>query len=300
MTPRAPRNAARDSLARARAFLSQNARLLERLRFEYLFDRASPGPALHALSAYQNADGGFGHALEPDLRGVESEPIPVWTALGILDELGAMRGPALTAALRYMAKAEVSGGGLPFVFPVASRSPHAPWWETGPGRVRGSLNPTAGIAAYLYKNRIRSPWLTQAGAWCWDRIDRLGDANPYELRVILAFLDRSPDRRRAAESLERLRPLIRTGKVVELDANKESDAFRPLDFAPTPGLLSRSLFTEEEISAHLDKIVGDQRPDGGWGVNFPIWTPITRFEWEGVQTLEMLKLLRMHGRLGHF
>jgi hypothetical protein len=297
MTQRARRAGAPDRLARARLFLGLNARLLERLRFECLFDKAPAEPALRALSAYQNSDGGFGHALEPDLRGPESEPIPAWTALGILDELDAVRGPTLAAILRYIAKAEVTGGGLPFVFPAASRSPHAPWWETGPGRVRGSLNPTAGLAAYLYKNRIRTPWLNRAGAWCWDRIVRLREANPYELRVVLTFLDWNPDRHRSEETLERLRPWIRTPTVVEFDASKESDAFRPLDFAPTPGLLSRSLFSEQEISDHLDKIVRDQRPDGGWGVSFPIWTPITRFEWEGCQTLEMLKVLRAHRRL---
>jgi hypothetical protein len=291
------RSAPADCLPRAGLFLSQNARLLERLRFEFLFGEGSAEPVLLALRGYQNADGGFGHALEPDLRGVESEPIPAWTALGILDELHAMRGPTLATILRYVAKAEVAGGGLPFVLPAASRSPHAPWWETGPGKVRGSLNPTAGIAAYLYKNRIRTPWLSHASAWCWDRVDRLREANPYELRVILAFLDWSPDRKRAGETIERLRPLIRAEKVVELDASKESEAFRPLDFAPNPGLLSSSVFSEQEISDHLDRIVWEQRPDGGWGVNFPIWTPITRFEWEGCQTLEMLKILRANRRL---
>jgi hypothetical protein len=297
MTQRSRRVENPGQLDLARVFLRKNARLLDQLRFEYLFEKGSAGPALRALSAYQNTDGGFGHALEPDLRGVESEPVPVWTALGVLDEVKTMRGPILTAVLRYVARAEVAGGGLPFVFPAASRSPHAPWWETAPGRVRGSLNPTAGIAAYLFKNRIRSAWLNRASAWCWGQIDQLREANPYELRVVLAFLDWSPDRRRSEETLERLRRLIRTPKVVELDASKESEAFRPLDFAPTPGLLSSSLFSEKEISDNLDKIVRDQRPDGGWGVNFPIWTPITRFEWEGCQTVEMLKVLRANGRL---
>ena len=62
-----------------------HARLLDRLRFRVLFEGASPEPLVTAIAAYQNADGGFGHALEPDLRGPESEPIPVWTALWLLD-----------------------------------------------------------------------------------------------------------------------------------------------------------------------------------------------------------------------
>jgi hypothetical protein len=286
-------------LVRARQFLGLNARLLERLRFEHLVDGGSAEPALSALRAYQNPDGGFGHGLEPDLRGPESEPIPAWSALGVLDELDAMRGLALAGILRYLAKAEVAGGGLPFVLPAASRSPHAPWWETGPGRARGSLNPTAGIASYLAKHRVRTGWLDRANVWCWERIDGLRAVNPYELRVVLAFLDTSPDRPRAEATMARLRPLVRTAEIVELDPRKEVDAFRPLDYSPVPGLRSRSLFTEQEIATHLDRIVREQRPDGGWGVNFPIWTPITRFEWEGCQTLEMVKVLQSNGRIAH-
>jgi hypothetical protein len=285
------------TLSRACSFLSVNARLLERRRFQFLFERGSAESVLLALSAYQNSDGGFGHGLEPDLRGPESEPVPVWTALGVLDELHRMRGTPLAGILRYLHRAEVSGGGVPFVFPVASRSPHGPWWESGPGRVRGSLNPTAGIVAYLWKNHVRSRWLDRASSWCWDRIGRLRDANPYELRVILAFLDWSPDRRRAESTLDRLRPLILTPGVVELDPERDGDAFRPLDLAPIPRLLSRSLFSAQDVDAHLNRIVARQRKDGGWGVDFPIWTPITRFEWEGCQTLEMLKVLRANRRL---
>jgi hypothetical protein len=284
-------------LAHARQFLGLNARLLEQRRFEHLVDGGSVAPALTALRAYQNPDGGFGHGLEPDLRGPESEPVPAWSALGVLDELDARRGPALAGILRSLAKAEVAGGGLPFVLPAASRSPHAPWWETGPGRVRGSLNPTAEIASYLAQHRVRTRWRDRANVWCWERIDRLGAVNRYELRVVLAFLDTSPDRPRAEATLARLRPLVRAADVVELDARKEVDAFRPLDYSPMPGLRSRSLFREEEIATHLDRIVREQRPDGGWGVNFPIWTPITRFEWEGCQTVEMVRVLQSNGRV---
>jgi hypothetical protein len=285
------------TLRRARSFLSVNARLLERRRFQFLFEKGSSESVLLALNGYRNPDGGFGHGLEPDLRGPESEPVPVWTALGILDEIDCVRGPTLAGILRYVARAEVSGGGLPFVFPSASRSPHAPWWETGPGRVRGSLNPTAGIVAYLSKNRVRTRWLARASSWCWNRIDRLREANPYELRVVLAFLDWSPERRRAEAALDRLRPLILKPEVVELDPKKEGDAFRPLDLSPNPGLLSRSLFSPQAIEENLNRIVERQRKDGGWGVDFPIWTPITRFEWEGCQTIEMLKVLRANRRL---
>lgn len=286
-----------DVLSRARSFLSVNARLLERLRFAHLFERGPKEPILLALQAYQNPDGGYGHALEPDLRGPESEPIPVWTALGLLDELGEVRGPALDRILRWLESAEARGGGIPFVFPTARRSPHAPWWDTGSGRIAGALNPTAGIAAYLYRNKVRSDWLDRNAKWCWDRIERLEKVSPYELRVVLAFLDAAPDRARASRSLGRLQPLVRSSDEITLDAQRTSEGFRPLDFSPEPGTASRSLWTPSEIEGNLDRIAASQGREGGWSVSFPIWTPVTRFEWDGVQTVEMLKVLRANGRL---
>jgi len=35
--------------------------------YEYLFEVAGSAPILKELSVYQNADGGFGHALDADL-----------------------------------------------------------------------------------------------------------------------------------------------------------------------------------------------------------------------------------------
>ena len=46
-----------------------------------------------SLRAYRNADGGFGHAIEPDMRGPVSQPVGVHTAMEILHEIGAARRP---------------------------------------------------------------------------------------------------------------------------------------------------------------------------------------------------------------
>jgi hypothetical protein len=282
----------------ARGFQSKNARLLERHRFTYLLDRGSWEPVLSALNPYQNPDGGYGHGLEPDLRGPLSQPVPVWTALWILDELKQLDQRSAGRILAFLLEIERPGGGVPFVLGSASQYPHAPWWEVRPGPLRASLNPTAGIAAAFFKNGIESPWLDRAAAWCWGRIEKLRETNPYEIRTVLSFLDHAPDRQRAQANFERLRPKILRPGVVELDVRARGDGFRPLDLAPEPGLLSRELFTDEVVEQHLQALELRQRRDGGWTVNFPIWTPITKFEWRGVQTVESLKTLLLNGRLG--
>lgn len=48
--------------------------------------RGRAADVISALRPYQNADGGFGNALEPDLRGDASQPVPFEHAFQILDE----------------------------------------------------------------------------------------------------------------------------------------------------------------------------------------------------------------------
>ncbi len=59
----------RPDLSKATDFIWRTARLLDRHRFAFLFLDGPRDAVLRALRPYQNADGGFGHALEPDLRG---------------------------------------------------------------------------------------------------------------------------------------------------------------------------------------------------------------------------------------
>ena len=72
----------------AEEFIWCNARLLERRLFDFYFKSGSAQAVLAALCAYQNEDGGFGNALEPDIRCPESQPVPTQHALEILDVVG--------------------------------------------------------------------------------------------------------------------------------------------------------------------------------------------------------------------
>ena len=62
-------------LVKARNFMLTNARLLERRLFQVHFEGESSDCVGQIVRAYQNSDGGLGHALEPDVRCPESQPI---------------------------------------------------------------------------------------------------------------------------------------------------------------------------------------------------------------------------------
>src|SRR5688572_30319105 len=99
----------------ARTFVAAHGRLLDRSRFAMLADGAPPEPVLRALAAYANDDGGFGRALEPDVRDVHSQPLAVLAAFELLHEAGAGDDPLAVAALDWLVTVTEDDGGVPFL-----------------------------------------------------------------------------------------------------------------------------------------------------------------------------------------
>lgn len=283
-------------LAKATNFIWSAARLLERRYFAYLFLDGRPEDVLTALHPYQNADGGFGNGLEPDVRAPLSQPIPTWTALCILDEIGAFGDPMVAQACDYLLTITTSEGGVPFVLPSVQDYPRAPWWETGED-APASLNPTAAIAALLYKHGVTHSWLNMASDYCWRALATLEETSPYEMRAVLPFLDFAPERERAESVFARVGPKLLEQKLVALTPTKQEDTHSPLDYAPRPQSLARRLFSSEVIDAHLDALVAAQQEDGGWPINWYAWSPAAALEWRGSVTIGALLTLRAYGRL---
>jgi hypothetical protein len=284
-------------LSAATAFVWRTARLLDRLRFAYLFLTGQRDPVLSALRAYRNPDGGFGNALEPDFRGPVSQPVTVASALEILDGVDALGDPMVGPALDFLSTVTAPDGGLPFVLPSVGDYPRAPWWEPQGDDPPGSLFPTATIAALLHKHRVDHAWLDAATGFCLRRIESVGSTDPYEMRAILPFLDHAPDRPRAEEAFSRIGPKIFEQELVALDPEAPGEVHTPLDFAPYPESLARRLFEDEVIELHLDTLSAAQQEDGGWTFNWPEWNQATTLEWRGFTTVRALSTLRAYGRL---
>jgi hypothetical protein len=285
------------NLAKATDFMWRMARLLDRRRYAYLFLDGATHAVVDALRPYQNADGGFGNALEPDIRAPLSQPIPTWTALTILDEVDAFDDPMVTRACDYIQSITTADGGAPFVLPSASDYPHAPWWETD-SDLPASLNPTAAIAALLHKHNVAHPWLAPATGYCWRAIDAITETSPYEMRAVIPFLDYVPDRPRAESAFARLGQIMLDQKLIALTPTTEEETHTPLNYAPRPQSIARGLVSDKVIAASLDALAAAQQEDGGWPINWLDWNLATTIEWRGVVTLEALTTLRAYGRLG--
>jgi hypothetical protein len=281
-------------LARAEEFIWKNARLLERCLFAYHFKGGSRERVLTALRAYQNVDGGFGHALEPDIRCPDSQPVAVQHALEFLDEVG-FEAEMVQRACDYLVTITTSEGGAPWLLPSALHYPRAPWWNTV-DNPPASLNPTAAIAGLLHKNRVQHAWLDRATAYCWSRIAGWQPTEMHEMGVVLTFLYYAPDRQRAEQELSRLiEPMFAAGLVA--DAHTTGYVRKPLDWAPTPQHPLRKYFRQGEIQANLDVLVAGQQADGGWNMTWPAISPGCELEWRGWITLGTLQTLQANGRL---
>lgn len=145
----------------ARNFIYKNARPLDLARWKYLFEGGNKEDVLTALAAYQNDDGGFGHALEPDCWNPNSSPIQTWVATEIIHEIElADKGHLIVQGiLRYLSSGKDFDGHT-WANTIASNNdnPHAPWWEHT-STAEPSYNPTACLIAFILKFAARDSQL---------------------------------------------------------------------------------------------------------------------------------------------
>jgi hypothetical protein len=279
-------------VAAAERFVLANARLLERHRLAALLHGAPAAPVLAALRAYRNPDGGFGNALEPDVRGPESEPAATLHALEVLAGVGALDDPMVAGAGAWIATIAHPDGGLPFVLPAAADHPRAPWMVPSEG---GSFL-TFAIAGALWEAGSREPWLARATDWCWASLEA-PEGGGYWVKFALDFLDRVPDGPRAEAAIEGLRPRLGPDGSIPVRGGAEDERVTPLTLSERPGGRSRALFTPGQIAADLDRLERGQRDDGGWTFEWLGWSPGQSVEWRGIVTIRALATLAAHGRL---
>jgi len=278
----------------AAQFIAGHARLLERRRFAFIDGDGSAEAVLRALDAYRNADGGLGH-LEPDLRAPTSQPSSLLYALEILHEISA-RDLSLAMSGLDWAETVTHDGGIPFVLADAYGWPHAPWWQSGEVS-EPSLLMTAGLAGTARRLGLEHPWIERASEFCWQRLGEVRAGEAYTLRYVVDFLDSVKGDPRAQPALDSIRELIPEDGLMAVSAGSEGEALRPLDLAPRPDHIGRSLFHDEVIERELSTLAEGQQSDGGWTFTWPAWNPAAELEWRGVVTVVALRTLRDYGRL---
>ena len=281
----------------SRQFIESNARHLEIARFQYHFDGASNGPIIAALTEFQNADGGFGHALEPDLR-----------ASDVFRSVRALYDDSVSSSIDYLLDTLDRKIGHWRIIPQsAEESPHAPWWnQTDREDVFDcfSLNPTAEILGYLYDYQQHVP--SGIISLVSDRVtSHLSDLEKIEMHELLCCLrllqtDNLPENVRGL--IQRTLSCLVDGTVARDPTQWEGYSLRPLQVADDPDSPFMASI-EGPVAVNLDYEISSQNDDGSWtptwswGDAFPNEWMLACREWTGIVTLEKLLLLQRFKRI---
>ncbi|MDE6617882.1 MAG: hypothetical protein K2K13_02515 [Clostridiales bacterium] len=138
---------------KARDFIYRNARPLDLALWRYHFDGGSRKEVIDVLSFYQNADGGFGHAIEPDFWNTNSTPISTWKAICLLKEISIDENEdVIKRILAYLDSGKDFEGGKWYNSVKSNNDyPHAIWWEFQNENGNPSDNPTISLAGFALK-----------------------------------------------------------------------------------------------------------------------------------------------------
>lgn len=142
-----------DVFKNARNFIYRNARPLDLALWRYSFEGGSRKDVIDILSVYQNADGGFGYAIEPDCWNTNSTPIGTWNATRMLNEIGVNANDKIVKnILAYLESGKDFRDGKWCVTVKSNNDcPHAVWWECHDDIGEPDDNPTISLAGFALK-----------------------------------------------------------------------------------------------------------------------------------------------------
>lgn len=280
-------------LAAARRFVHREARLIDRLMFDAAFDGGAGAAVLAALRPYQNPDGGFGHALEPDTRSRSSQPLYFELALEYMDDAKQADVNAIERACAWLSSVISPAGGAPILLDTFRDGDFATHWAEGPGPP--SINPNGGIAGRLRKLGVEHPILARLEDFCWRAIEGVDGA--HNVSEALIFLEHVSDRARAHPIAERLVQNLPRTRLFKADPAAPGYGLDALFYARSPQSWVNRWLDPSLVRTALDHLGAGQQDDGGWPIT---WVPpgsAAASEWRGLLTVRAARTLRAYGRL---
>lgn len=297
---------------KARAFMYRCARPLELSLWQYHFEGGTKENVLHALSFYQNEDGGFGHALEADNWNPHSSPLTTQTAADILFPLNASREhPIVQGVLRYLDSGkdfDEAHRQWPGSIPSNNAYPRAVWW-TYEGKEAFNYNPTAALAAFILQYADHaSPLYAKGLAIAQEAVNWLLAQEPaadkhavYLFMQLARFAKGHPIA--GLDALEtRLQTLVPLCVCHDLSKYGVEYVDRPTDLIHGPAHPFYPCIADA-AQAECGFLIDSQLPDGSWPVPWKWWNEYTdEFAvavnwWKGHIVLKHIIYLRNFGKV---
>jgi len=298
----------RSTLKKTEQFIKEEGRDLEKYCLENIFQNGFDDKVAEALKNYQNEDGGFGNALEPDFRLPNSSPLATSIALRYLKEVDTPleSQDMIKSAVRYLEQSYVEERKGWYAVPKeVNNYPHAWWWRWNENDEMTIIdkhwgNPSAEIIAYLYRYRNYSKRLD---------IDRLIDHAIKYMRDKEKFKSENElycyihlYEELGRRDKKRLKNHITRGveQVVVYDEDKWTEYVpKPLDFVDDPNKANFGI-SEDKIQRNLEFLIKKLEEEKVLTPNWDTSVYEGDFkqaidEWKGILTLEVLKVLDNYG-----
>ncbi|WP_339895529.1 hypothetical protein [uncultured Algibacter sp.] len=293
----------KDGFFKAKDFILTNARMIERRLFEFHFENGTTEGVFHAVYAYRNSDGGFGHGMEPDTASPESQPLFSIMALETLDEVGYLtKEIILNDFMTYFESITTEKGGIPWMFRPKSTYPCEEHFKTV--KEWAALSTTAPLLGILEKYEIDIPWMKKAEQFVWSEFERIKDKHVFCYLCVprwLRFLKHTKSRDETKKTINNLKNWILTDGVICKDKSDDGWGLygkpHSLNYATSSESILYSLFTKETIESDLKELINRQKDDGRWDTWYGI-SEGTKLEWAGIHTLWALKTLKNYGKIG--
>ncbi len=295
-------NLTKENYNKARDFILTNARMIERRLFHFHFGNGAPEGVFHALYAYRNSDGGFGHGMEPDTASPESQPLFSIMALETLDDIGYLNSDLIQSDfIPYFESVLTNKGGIPWMLRPTSEYPCAEHFKTV--KEWAALSTTAPLLGILEKYSVDMPWMQKAEAFVWQEIERIKEKHVFCHLCVprrLLFLQHTKNRSKAEKAINDLKEWILTDSVLCKDKSDEGWGLygkpHSLYYAPSPDSILHPIFSEDTINEDLNELIRRQKKDGRWDTWYGLSEGM-KLEWAGIQTLWTVRTLDNYGRV---
>ena len=289
-----------------------NARALDLALFQYYFENGSKEAILSALSYYQNSDGGFGNAIDPDSWNPNSTPYNAQIVIKMLRQIDFIdvTHPIYKGIFRYLENTEHKADyGWLFTIPSNNDYPHGVWWDyNADTNTYQSTGTTASLSGFILRYVDKESKLYKiALAYTELLLEKLKSTSPLGDMGVSGYCELLEDIEGAGlrSYFDYIYLCDKMQNLVSEKIQKETDNFmaNPLEFVLSPN----SRYYEEnkkEVNAALDLLI-DQRPEGGvWPIpwewynndKYPKAFAISENWWKAFKSIEKLLQLKSFGR----
>ncbi|WP_335872850.1 hypothetical protein [Bacillus sp. 2205SS5-2] len=287
-----------ETLFLAERYLLGTGRELEKAMLAYEFYEGSLETVLNELKRYQNDDGGFGHALEPDVRLELSSVISSTVALQILTRYQVSSEHSIVRkVIHFLLNVfQENNMGWEIVPQAVEDYPAAPWWKYA-GVQANWGNPNAEILGYLiqYEDLVPPSLITNLTQ---QAISYINNLETYEFHELLCFLrlKKHLSDSNSAKMEDKLLHMIKQCVITD-EAKWTEYGLQPIDVVSSPEspyyeLLNETWEKNLQFRISQQDELGSWNPSWSWFGEFENIWPLAEKEWRSVLTFNMIRLLK--------